>query len=324
LSDKVEEVPLNRIQWIHPIRPVNVDHVRNLCKSLRIHGQLQEIVVKPPNSAGVYEGVIGLHRYEAAKLAGLPTLRCRIQAFKSRDDERFAQLAENLDRLDLTAIERAEAYKELAEYYRDEMPEDSEKAIIKALATGIEEQTGRKPPSEKTIHHYLKLSEELPEEVKQNLTGETGKNFGVRHGLELLRLKDKPDEQKRLVERFIEASIQGRPPTVRRWKQEVDAIIKPKGESSPPVVSRDITYECPSCGAEYHPFHQGEGDEPHRHGLKRIHRDPEGREIKKQPSLNFACLDCNSRFPTAVKTTIEGATFLTCPSCGSSNIKCLG
>lgn len=321
MGDEVEEIPLNKIRWTHPIRPVNVDHVRNLGKSLRIHGQLQEIVVKPPNSDGLYEGVIGLHRYEAAKLAGLPTVRCRIHAFKSWDDERFAQLAENLHRLDLTAIERAEAYRELAEYYRNEMPGNSDKAIIKAIATGIEEQTGRKPPSEKTIHHYLQLSEELPEEVKQILTGETGKNFGVRHGLELLRLKGKPDEQERLTEKFVEASIQGRPPTVRMWKQEVDAIIKPKGEPSRPVVSRDITYECPYCGADYHPFYQGGGDEPHRHGLKRIHRDPEGREIKKQPSLNYQCLDCYSRFPTAVKTDIEGASHLACPNCGSSNIK---
>ncbi|MFQ6095854.1 MAG: ParB/RepB/Spo0J family partition protein [Candidatus Bathyarchaeia archaeon] len=322
MSDRVEEIPLNKIRWTtQPIRPVNVDHVRNLCKSLRIHGQLQEILVKPPNSEGIYEGVIGLQRFEAAKLAGLPTVRCRIHAFKSRDEERFAQLAENLHRLDLTAIERAEAYRELAEYYRNEMPEDSDKAIIKAIATGIEEQTGRKPPSEKTIHHYLQLSKELPQEVKQNLTGETGKNFGVRHGLELLRLKDKPHEQKCLIEKFIEASIQGRPPTVRKWKQEVDAIVRPKGEPSPPVVSRDITFECPYCGAEYHPYYQGEEDEPHRHGLKRIYRDAEGREIEKQPSLNYRCLDCYSSFPTPVKATFEGVTRRSCPNCGSPNIK---
>lgn len=87
-------------------------------------------------------------------------------------------------------------------------------------------------------------------------------------------MKDKPDEQKRLTEKFVEASIQGRPPTVHKWKQEVDAIAKPKGEPSRPVVSRDITYECPYCGAAYHPYYQGEEDEPHRHGLKRVYRAP--------------------------------------------------
>jgi len=315
--DEFKEIPLEKIVWKHSVRPLDLNHARNLSKSMRLHGQITPLVVESLGD-GTYEGVVHRHILEAAKLAYFPTVLCRIHRFSSPQEKRQWQLVENLHRKDLSAVQRAEAYRALRESLREEVAED--RHIVRSMATGIEEMTGQRAPAERTIRKYLQIADELPQEVKTV----TGDHFGVRHAEQLLRLKEHPKEQLELAKKFAHSEIEGSPWTVKRLRRGVDAIIKPKGEPSPPVLSRAITYDCPYCGAEYHPFYQGEGDEPHRHGLKRIHRNAEGRETEKQPSLNFACLDCYSRFPTAVKTTIEGATHLTCPSCGSSNIKRLG
>ena len=49
----------------------------------------------------------------------------------------------------------------------------------------------------------------LPEKIKEIIT--VDRNFGIRHGIELLRLKDKPDKQLELAERFACMQEEGKP-----------------------------------------------------------------------------------------------------------------
>ena len=53
-----------------------------------------------------------------------------------------------------------------------------------------------------TIWKRLKIASELPEKVKKSVTSST--DFGLRHGLQLLRLKEQPEKQLELAEKFVE------------------------------------------------------------------------------------------------------------------------
>jgi ParB family chromosome partitioning protein len=73
-----------------------------MASSLRLHKQIEPIVVKPPDEDGKYEGVIGRLRYEGAKHAHLKTILARVRHFKSLREVREWQLVENLHRRQLT------------------------------------------------------------------------------------------------------------------------------------------------------------------------------------------------------------------------------
>ncbi|MEM8781355.1 MAG: ParB/RepB/Spo0J family partition protein [Planctomycetota bacterium] len=95
------------------------DKLDELAESIRVHGIMQPVVVRPraerpgevsaEASAGVkYELIAGERRWRAAQRAGVPALPAII---RDLDDEASAELAlvENLQREDLNPIERAEA-----------------------------------------------------------------------------------------------------------------------------------------------------------------------------------------------------------------------
>jgi ParB family chromosome partitioning protein len=90
------------------------DALEELASSLRQHGLLQPILVRPrPESPGEYEIVAGERRWRAAQLAQLHEIPVII---KPLDDQATLEIAliENLQRQDLSAIEEAQALGRLA------------------------------------------------------------------------------------------------------------------------------------------------------------------------------------------------------------------
>lgn len=89
--------------------------LQELVDSIREHGVLQPILVRPKGEH--YEIVAGERRWRAAQLAGLESLPALI---KDIEDTQAAEIAlvENLQREDLSAIEEAQAFKNLVENYR--------------------------------------------------------------------------------------------------------------------------------------------------------------------------------------------------------------
>jgi ParB family chromosome partitioning protein len=93
-----------------PRRSIDAAALGDLAASIRAQGVLQPIVVRhKPGAADSYVVVAGERRMRAAGLAGLTEVPCMIMAGDSLRDARLAQLAENLQREDLTPMEEARA-----------------------------------------------------------------------------------------------------------------------------------------------------------------------------------------------------------------------
>lgn len=91
--------------------------INELADSIRIHGMLQPILVRPiPNSQEMYEIVAGECRWRAAQKAQLHEVPVVI---KELDDSQVLQIAliENLQRQDLNALEEARGYQRLMDEF---------------------------------------------------------------------------------------------------------------------------------------------------------------------------------------------------------------
>lgn len=106
----IEQIAANPDQPRKQFEPVLL---RELADSLKRHGLLQPVVVTPnPGLHGHYILVAGERRWRAAQLAGLHELPAVIRDTPESDRLELAVL-ENLQRLDLSPIEEAQAFRQL-------------------------------------------------------------------------------------------------------------------------------------------------------------------------------------------------------------------
>ncbi len=89
------------------------DGLAELTESVRAHGVLQPLVVRP-KEAGGYELVAGERRLLAAKRAGLSKVPVTVRAIGDQEMLVVA-LIENVQRRDLNPLERARAFRRLAD-----------------------------------------------------------------------------------------------------------------------------------------------------------------------------------------------------------------
>lgn len=109
-------VPVEQI-LPNPRQPRNMLHPEELGEltlSVREHGVLQPLIVTVGETAGQYILIAGERRLQAAKLAGLLTVPVLIR--QATDQQRLElAIIENVQRSDLSPLEEAEAYRQLAE-----------------------------------------------------------------------------------------------------------------------------------------------------------------------------------------------------------------
>jgi ParB family chromosome partitioning protein len=92
----------------------NPEALDELTASVREHGVLQPLIVAPGTAAGQYTLIAGGRRLQAARLAGLA--RVPVIVREATDQQRLElAIIENVQRSDLSALEQAEAYRQLAE-----------------------------------------------------------------------------------------------------------------------------------------------------------------------------------------------------------------
>jgi ParB family chromosome partitioning protein len=89
--------------------------LEELASSVREVGILQPIVVRPGGGEGEYVLVAGERRLRAAALAGLSTIPAVIRASESDEMDLTEALIENVQRMDLSPLEEAAAYRNLLE-----------------------------------------------------------------------------------------------------------------------------------------------------------------------------------------------------------------
>jgi len=109
---EVSEVQPNPQQ---PRHRFDDDALEELAASVREVGVLQPIVVRPGEAEGAYVLVAGERRLRAAALAGLSTIPAVIRASENDEMDLTEALIENVQRMDLSPLEEAAAYRNLLE-----------------------------------------------------------------------------------------------------------------------------------------------------------------------------------------------------------------
>jgi ParB family transcriptional regulator, chromosome partitioning protein len=106
--DSVSPNPRQPRSSMHP------EELEELTASVREHGVLQPLIVTPGKADGQYILIAGERRLQAARLAGLKIVPVLIR--QATDQQRLElAIIENVQRADLSALEEAEAYRQLAE-----------------------------------------------------------------------------------------------------------------------------------------------------------------------------------------------------------------
>ena len=164
-SLRVSQIEPNRNQ---PRKQFSEEAVTSLAESIREHGMLQPILVRPYID-GQYQIVAGERRWRAARMLGLDEVPVIIKDITDVEAMQMA-LIENLQRENLNPIEEATGYKRLSEEFN--MKQDD-----------IAKTVGK---SRSSIANMLRILT-LPEEVREMLVnGE----ISVGHAKALLSIDD--------------------------------------------------------------------------------------------------------------------------------------
>lgn len=109
-SGPASRLPLDRIGHnpYQPRKHFGDDELSQLCDSIRAHGVLQPLVVR--KVADGFQLIAGERRLRAARAAGLQEVPVHVLTFDDRQTYEAA-LAENIQRADLNAIEKAQGFK---------------------------------------------------------------------------------------------------------------------------------------------------------------------------------------------------------------------
>ncbi len=182
---RYEMIPLDSIEPnpLQPRKRFKEENMEELVASIREHGVVQPVVVRPVGTK--YELVVGERRWRAAQLAGLSAIPALV---KDASDPEALEVAliENLHREDLNGIEEANAYQQLIEEFNLTQEELSAKL-------------GRSRPA---IANTLRLLQ-LPLEIQAAVVAE---EITSGHARALLGLQGDP-YQMVLVERIIEEGL---------------------------------------------------------------------------------------------------------------------
>lgn len=163
------EIPVSDIEPNpdQPRREFDLKALNDLADSLREHGLLQPILVRPFGDR--YCIIAGERRLRAAKIAGLVKIECIVQLCSDQEMAERA-IVENIQRADLSPLEEGMAYNRLIEDY-DLTQEQVAQRVGKARAT---------------VANLLRVIQ-LPEVVLELLRNE---KISLGHAKVLLGIKD--------------------------------------------------------------------------------------------------------------------------------------
>jgi ParB family chromosome partitioning protein len=207
----VDRLPLDQIDPnpFQPRQDFDPEDLAALVRSIRLHGVIQPILVRP--LAGRYQLVAGERRLRAAHDAGLADIPARVVEL---DDQTACELAlvENLQRNDLNPLEKGRAFESYLARYG---------ATHEQLAEHI-------GVDRSTVTNFVRLLE-LPQPVQQDL--QAGKiTFG--HARALLSLAD-PVAQIAACRRIVAEGL-----TVRQTEALSHVERKRKPGHTPAAVNK--------------------------------------------------------------------------------------
>jgi ParB family transcriptional regulator, chromosome partitioning protein len=172
--------------------------------SIKEHGVVQPVVVRPAEEAGRYILVLGERRLRASKMAGKQTVPALVRRLSPQQAAEMT-LLENVMREDLNPIEQAEAYRVLSQEF-------------KLTQAQIAQRIG---VSRESVSNYMRLLR-LPEEIKQYVAHG---RLGFSEAREMLSLEN-PEHILLLAEEVLTRRL--------RWDEIKDRVARLNG-SWPPL-----------------------------------------------------------------------------------------
>ena len=192
----IADVLPNRFQ---PRIKFDENAINELALSIQKYGVIQPIVVRQIGNK--YEIIAGERRYKASKVAGKKTIPAIISDLSDKDSVEIA-LIENVQREDLTPIEKAVSYKKILD-----MGYINQEELAKKV--------GKSQSSIANTLRLLNLSDDVQEALLENKISE-------RHARSLLKITDEK-KQVEMLNRIINERL-----TVRKTDEEIDKMLNEK------------------------------------------------------------------------------------------------
>ena len=200
---KISDIYPNNTQ---PRKNFDEDKIISLCESIKKHGVLQPIVLKPDEN-GKYMIIAGERRYIACIMAKKEEIPAVIKNIPIKEVMEIA-LVENLQRENLNIIEEGIAYKNLIEKYKSTQEE---------LASLV----GKSRPYITNTMRLLNLSKEIIKYIELD-------KISPGHGKALLRISDEK-KQVELAQRIIKENL-----SVRKTEEIVKNMLEEKKTKTKP------------------------------------------------------------------------------------------
>ncbi len=170
----VREIPISQISpnRLQPRQDFDPEKLAELAASIREHGLVQPVVVRPVD--GGYELIVGERRWRACQQAGLRVIPAVVKDLDSDADVLEVALVENLQREDLNPLEEASAFR----YLIEELGLTQEE---------VSRRVGRSRPQVANTLRLLNLDPAMQEELKAG-------RITMGHAKALLSLTDKASQ----------------------------------------------------------------------------------------------------------------------------------
>ena len=222
---EVDKIKSNPFQ---PRREFDEDSMKALADSIKQYGVLQALVVtrkeiiKDDGLAVEYELIAGERRLRASKMAGLsqvPVIIRMGEGDENKDDLMKLELAiiENVQREDLNPVERARAFKKLADQFGFKHHQ-------------IAQKIGK---SRVYVTNTMRILD-LPEEM---LTALSEGKINEGHTRPLLMLIDRPDEQKVLFQDIMLRKMNVRDAELAARKIAIERVRKFNASVDPEICA---------------------------------------------------------------------------------------
>jgi ParB family chromosome partitioning protein len=201
LGNRVVHVPIDAIEK-NPYQTRYVfdeEMLRELSDSIKEHGVVQPVVVRPAEEEGRYILVLGERRLRASKMAGKETIPALVRRLSPQQAAEMTVL-ENVMREDLNPIEQAEAFRVLS-------------LEFKLTQTQIADRIGM---SRETVANYMRLLR-LPEKVMGYMLAD---RLSFSDAREILRLEN-DDYIEQVAEEVVTHKL--------KWDQIEDRVMRING-----------------------------------------------------------------------------------------------
>ena len=221
----IRQIPVDRIE-ANPDQPrtrFEQGALDELTASIREHGILQPVLVRPLEATNRYQLVAGERRWRAATAAGLASIPALIEEL---DDDTALEIAiiENLQREDLSPLEEAVMYDRMVKEHG---------YSIRRLAQKLGKDKGY-------LENRLRLAGAPPE--IQDLV--SVRKDTISHAYELLKVED-PKKRRRLAEQVARGEL-----TLVKLRERVEGHRRPRrtvaAEESADVGSTQVESATPA------------------------------------------------------------------------------